>query len=111
MDTVTIKVRRHDPTAGEPPRLEEYRIPHQEGMRILDALLYIYEEVDPSLAHRYSCKIGNCKVCQMKADGKTVYACQERLQDGMVLEPLPSFEEVRDLVCNLHKRVKLMVGD
>lgn len=105
METVTIEVRRHDPTTGEPPGLEQYTIPYQEGMRILDALLYIYEEVDPSLAYRHSCKIGNCKVCLMKANGKTVYACQERLQDGMVLEPLSEFEEVRDLVCNLHKRI------
>jgi succinate dehydrogenase/fumarate reductase-like Fe-S protein len=42
----------------------------------------------------------------MKANGKTVYSCQERLEDGMVLEPLSAFVEIRDLVCDLHKRVK-----
>ena len=106
MEAVTVSVRRHDPTTGEPTKLEQYSVPYQEGMRILDALLYIYEEVDHSVAYRYSCKIGNCKVCLMKANGKTVYACQERLEDGMVLEPLSAFVEVRDLVCDLNKRVK-----
>ena len=106
METITIKVRRHDPTKSEATRLEAYTIPYQEGMRILDALLYIGEEKEHSLAHRYSCKIGNCKVCLMKANGKTVYSCQERLEPGMTIEPLSQFEEVRDLVCDLHKRVK-----
>lgn len=107
METVTIKIRRHDPTVGEAPTLQEYTVPYQEGMRILDALLYIAEGIDPSLAYRYSCKIGNCKVCLMKANGKTVYSCQERLEPGMVLEPLTQFEEVRDLVCDLHKRAEV----
>jgi succinate dehydrogenase/fumarate reductase-like Fe-S protein len=104
METVTIKVRRHDPTAEGEPTLHEYTVPYQEGMRILDALLYISEGTDPSLTYRYSCKIGNCKVCLMKANGRTVYSCQERLEPGMVLEPLSQFEEIRDLVCDLHKR-------
>jgi fumarate reductase (CoM/CoB) subunit B len=106
MGTVAIKVRRNDPTSGLPSELKEYTIPYQEGMRILDALVYISEKVDPSLAYRYSCKIGNCRICLMKANGQTVYACQERLQPGMVIEPLPQFEEVRDLVCDLHSRAK-----
>lgn len=106
METVTVKIRRHDPTTDEPSKLEEFTIPYQEGMRVMDAVLHIYEEVDPSLAFRYSCKIGNCKVCLMKANGETIYACQERLEDGMVIEPLSQFEEVRDLVCDLNKKVK-----
>ena len=106
METVTVSVRRHDPTTGEETKVEHYSVPYQEGIRILDALLYIYEEVDHSVAYRYSCKIGNCKVCLMKANGKTVYACQERLEHGMVLEPLSAFVEVRDLVCDLNKRAK-----
>ena len=106
METITIKVRRHDPTKDEAAKLEAYVIPYQEGMRILDALLYISEEKEHSLAYRHSCKIGNCRVCLMKANGKTVYSCQERLEPGMTIEPLSPFEEVRDLVCDLHKRVK-----
>jgi succinate dehydrogenase/fumarate reductase-like Fe-S protein len=106
METITIKVRRHDPAVNGAPTFQEYSVPYQEGMRILDALLYIAEGIDPSLAYRYSCKIGNCKVCLMKANGKTVYSCQARLQPDMVLEPLTQFEDVRDLVCDLHKRAE-----
>jgi succinate dehydrogenase/fumarate reductase iron-sulfur protein len=105
METVTVRIRRYDPTSDVSSKLEEFTIPYQEGMRILDALLYIYEGVDHSLAFRYSCKIGNCKICLMKANGKTVYACQERLEDGMVLEPLSHFEDIRDLVCGFKKKV------
>jgi len=105
METVTVRIRRYDPTSDVSSKLEEFTIPYQQDMRILDALLYIYEGVDHSLAFRYSCKIGNCKICLMKANGKTVYACQERLEDGMVLEPLSQFEDIRDLVCDLKKKV------
>ena len=106
METISIKVRRHDPSTGKAPVLKEYTVPYEEGMRILDALLYVYEEVDHSFACRYSCKVGNCKVCLVKANGKTMYSCQERVENGMVIEPMPEFAEVRDVVCDLHKRVK-----
>ena len=107
METVTVKIRRHDPALpGDPKRLEQHTIPYQEGMRIMDALLHIFEQEDHTLAFRCSCKIGNCKVCLVKANGKKVLGCQERLEDGMIIEPLQQFEEVRDLVYNFHKKVK-----
>jgi succinate dehydrogenase/fumarate reductase iron-sulfur protein len=98
MKTATVKVLKYDPTLDEEARLQEYLVPFQDGMRVSDALQYIYEEIDHSLAFRCSCRISNCQICLMKANGKTIYACQERLSDEMILEPLPGFDVVRDLV-------------
>jgi succinate dehydrogenase/fumarate reductase-like Fe-S protein len=42
----------------------------------------------------------------MKANGKTIYSCQEKLVDGMVLEPMHEYVELRDLVVDLHQRNK-----
>jgi succinate dehydrogenase/fumarate reductase iron-sulfur protein len=106
MKTVTVHVRRYDPESDKSPTLQAFVVNFQEGMRVYDALQYIYEELDPSLGFRCSCRISNCKICLMRANSKTIYACQERLQDGMILEPLPGFGVVRDLVVDFNRKTK-----
>jgi succinate dehydrogenase/fumarate reductase-like Fe-S protein len=106
METVTVEVVRTDPRGSEPSRLDKFTVPFEEGMRIVDALEYIFQELDHTLAYRCSCLISNCQICLIKANGKTVYACQEALANGMVLEPLPEFAPVRDLVTDLSKRLR-----
>ena len=49
-------------------------------MSVLDALIWVRGNLDSSLAIRYSCTNANtCKECMVKVEGKTVYACTERL--------------------------------
>ena len=68
---------------------------------MLDALLWIRNRSDPSLAIRYSCINANvCKECTIAIDGRVAYACTTRLRAGpaMVLDPLPGKRVLRDLV-------------
>lgn len=94
--TISFKVLRDSIDGGEPTYVE-YEVPYKPGMRILDGLLYIYEETDHSLAVRHSCKIGNCQVCLVNANGKTVYSCQEPLEASMTIGPVPKMLRIRDL--------------
>ncbi len=102
--TLRIKVHRQD--AGETEgRLEEYTVPHWEGIKILDALRYIQEEIDHSLAVRWSCRIEDCRTCQMLVNGKSMLSCQIPLEDRMVIEPIPRFRLIRDLVVEFGEKM------
>ena len=79
----------------------DYEIPVGEAASLLDGLRWVRENLDESLAFRYSCINANaCKECMMHFDGKTVYACVARLQDGAdhQVAPLPNKSRIRDLI-------------
>lgn len=94
-----LRVRRG--IAEEPPRYQEFTVPFEEGGTVLDALIWIRNRQDPSLAIRYSCINANvCKECTIAIDGVVDYACTTRLREDrvMTLEPLPRKPVLRDLV-------------
>jgi len=43
--------------------VKTYQVPVGEGMTVLDGLHYIKDNLDPSLAWRYSCRMGICGSC------------------------------------------------
>jgi succinate dehydrogenase/fumarate reductase-like Fe-S protein len=99
--TVILHVRRGRP--GEPVRHQTYEVPYTENLSALEALLWIREHVDPSLAVRYSCRISNaCKTCIACVNGTKVYLCATPVREGDVIDPLPSRPLLRDLVVDLH---------
>ena len=95
--TATLTVRRGTPEHGFD---QDYDVPYSEGMSILDALMWIRVNSDPTLAVRYSCINANaCKECTVQVDGKTTYACTARLgPEGARVEPIPTKTLIRDLV-------------
>lgn len=104
-EQITFKVTRYDPLKDTVAHLKEYTIPYREHMPILDALLYVYEEIDHTLAARFSCEVGSCQVCQLRVNGKTAFACQEEAKEGMVVEPLPHYFHVKDLVVDFNRKM------
>src|SRR2546427_12931780 len=98
--TARLRVRRGP--ADEPqPRYQEFALPFEPGTTVLDALIAIRRQQDPSLAIRYSCINANvCKECLIAIDGVIAYACTTRLTAGTVvtLDPLPGKQVLRDLV-------------
>lgn len=72
---------------------------------MLEALLQIQDEQDPSLAFRYACRGAVCGSCAMSINGKLNLACRVQLKnlhtDRVVLEPLPRFEILKDLVVDM----------
>jgi succinate dehydrogenase/fumarate reductase-like Fe-S protein len=81
----------------------EYEVPEYEyAVTVMQILDYIYEELDHSLAYfRHSaCCQGVCARCAVKANGKNVLACVEKVEPGtavLTLEPAGN-RVLRDLV-------------
>jgi succinate dehydrogenase/fumarate reductase-like Fe-S protein len=100
--TARLRIRRG--TAGEKPRYETFDVPFEDGATVLDALIWLRAERDPSLAIRYSCINANvCKECTIVIDGIVDYACTTRLRPDFVttLEPLRGKPVLRDLVSEM----------
>ncbi len=61
-DTVRLKVFRYDPEVEgkQEPRFDDFLIPYERGMTVLDALIYARDEFDSSLTFRHSCRMAVC---------------------------------------------------
>ncbi len=100
--SVHLKILRFDPGRDENPHHETYTVPvTDEKMNLLQALEYIYEEQDDTLAfRRYSCGVQYCNSCMMLINGKSAHACLTIVQPGDEIEvaPLKGKRVVRDLI-------------
>lgn len=69
---------------------------------VLDALLKIKNEIDPTLTFRRSCREGICGSCSMNIGGTNTLACISRIDPDTSkpckIYPLPHMYVVRDLV-------------
>ncbi|MBL6621954.1 MAG: succinate dehydrogenase iron-sulfur subunit, partial [Rickettsiales bacterium] len=71
-----FKVYRYDPEDGQNPRIDSYEINMDEcGPMVLDAIIKIKNEIDPTLTFRRSCREGICGSCAMNIDGTNTLAC------------------------------------
>lgn len=72
---------------------------------MLEALLKIQAEQDPSLAFRYACRGAICGSCAMSINGRLDLACRVLLEKlparRVVLEPLPNYDVIKDLVLDM----------
>ena len=84
-------------------RYDEFEVPYEDGMSVLDALRWIRGHLDSSLAIRYSCINANaCKTCMALVNGEVEYACTAKLMpDIITVEPLPKRPLIRDLVTDI----------
>ena len=102
----TFKVYRYDPDTGENPALDTYIIDRDKcGPMVLDAIIYIKDQVDPTLTFRRSCREGICGSCAMNIDGKNTLACLKAIDDtkgDIKIYPLPHMPVVKDLVPDLN---------
>jgi succinate dehydrogenase / fumarate reductase iron-sulfur subunit len=111
----TFKIYRWDPedvdAEGKPknPRWDSYVIDTSKcGPMVLDALIYIKNEVDSTLTFRRSCREGICGSCAMNiGDGRgtNTLACTKAIADlngDVTISPLPHMPVVKDLVPDLN---------
>ena len=101
---VKFVVRRWDPER-KAFFTSTYEVPVRKGMTVLDALLYIKENLDETLAFRYSCRMGICGSCALRVNGKATSICNLQVlelgTDTVVLEPLANLPPIRDLVVDV----------
>ncbi|MFQ6065643.1 MAG: 2Fe-2S iron-sulfur cluster-binding protein, partial [Candidatus Bathyarchaeia archaeon] len=72
--TVKFKIHRFDPERNK-HYLSTYEVPTRTGMTILDALLYIKDNLDGTLTFRHQCRMGQCGSCGVVVNGKPMLAC------------------------------------
>jgi succinate dehydrogenase / fumarate reductase iron-sulfur subunit len=100
-----FKIYRWNPDDGRNPQTDTYQVDLDAcGPMVLDALIKIKNEIDPTLTFRRSCREGICGSCAMNIDGTNTLACLKPIADvkGAVrINPLPHMAVVKDLVPDL----------
>ncbi len=108
------------------PHYERYEVPVKQGMNVLEALFYIQDHYDSTLAFRYACRGAICGACGMTINKFPRLACKtqiSRLKSEKVLkiletefgdtsdwdeeteilvEPLPNMDIIKDLVVDMN---------
>jgi succinate dehydrogenase / fumarate reductase iron-sulfur subunit len=101
--TVRFKVFRYKP-GDQAPRYDEFPVPVGPRTTVLDALLSVRRQQDPSLTVRHSCLHASCGTCGLRVNGREVLACVTRLEglgDEVVVEPLAGAPLAGDLVVDM----------
>jgi succinate dehydrogenase/fumarate reductase-like Fe-S protein len=103
---VKVTVSRCDPTKNEQPYQQTFEVPVVEGMAVLQVLDYIYENLDHTLSYydHGICAQGICKRCTALVNGKPELICQYQVVEDLLVEPLPKFKIIKDLVFDRERR-------
>ena len=112
---VEFKVQRFDPV-DQKRSVSSFKVPIRKGTTVLDALMYIKDNLDDSLTFRHSCRMGICGSCGVNINGTPMLACYTQVldlqADSLLVEPLSTLPVVKDLVVDLepffatYKRIK-----
>jgi len=101
----TFRIYRWEPDSGDNPRLDTYEIDLANcGPMVLDAIIYIKNEIDSTLTFRRSCREGICGSCAMNIGGTNTLACTKAIAEfssDIAIYPLPHLPVVKDLVPDL----------
>jgi succinate dehydrogenase / fumarate reductase iron-sulfur subunit len=104
-NTRVFRVYRWNPDDGRNPRIDSYVLDLDDcGPMVLDAVIKIKNEIDPTLTFRRSCREGICGSCAMNIDGTNTLACIKPIADikgDVKINPLPHLPVVKDIVPDL----------
>lgn len=102
-----VNVFRFDPTRREPGHYDrfEVRIEDEKLTTVLDVLLKIQKEQDPSLSFRYACRVSMCGSCGMVINGRERLACKTVVAElkgpEISIRPLNHFPVIKDLAVDM----------
>ena len=107
------------------PKYERYSVPIKPGMTVLEALFYIQDHLDSSLAFRYSCRGAICGSCGITINKFPQLACKTQVdpyenkshvrvpdlhfgdapewdkEKEILIEPLPNMDIIKDLIVDM----------
>lgn len=101
-----VKIKRCDPMGIGTCEafLQAYEVEVNTGMTVLQALLKIVDEQDPSVTFRRSCRSAICGSCSMMINGRAKLACNTSIEEEfekfgeIKIEPLKNHTVIKDLV-------------
>jgi fumarate reductase iron-sulfur subunit len=93
---------------GADGAFREYEVPRRESQTVLDVVTHVQRHLDPTLAYRYSCRVGMCGSCAMTVNGAPRWTCRthvDKVARGERLEiaPLRNLPVIRDLVTDMRE--------
>ena len=103
---IKFKITRCDPFSLEKcePYWQAYSVDVEEGMTVLEALLKISEEDDPTLSFRRSCRSAICGSCAVTVNGFPKLACSTQIlplykkEGEMTVGPISNHRVIKDLI-------------
>ena len=107
MPSITFHVKRYDPARDEKgsSRVDDFVVPYETSLTVLEGLFYIQESLDGSLSFRYCCRASICGSCAMYINGRYRLACQTNVKhlhsDEVTVAPMPHLPLIKDLVCDM----------
>ncbi|MEJ2724540.1 MAG: succinate dehydrogenase iron-sulfur subunit [Deltaproteobacteria bacterium] len=103
-----VKIFRYDPLKGGAGHYDRFELDVEDETTttILDVLLRIQKEQDPSLSFRYACRVNMCGSCGMVINGREALACKTNVSDlnketEITIRPLNHFPIIKDLVVDM----------
>lgn len=104
--TLTISIYRFNPDVDENPKMQIFKLDRAKaGNMVLDALIYIKNNIDSSLTFRRSCREGVCGSCSMNINGANTLACTAHIPEKetsvVSVRPLPHMSVLKDLAVDM----------
>lgn len=99
-----LLLQRYDPEHDDAPRQQRFSVPADHTTSVLDALLYVQQQLDPTLALRWSCRMAICGSCGVMVNGIPKLGCKTFLRDyssEIVIAPLAHFGIEKDLIVDM----------
>ena len=100
-----FRVYRWSPDDDSNPTIDRFEVDLDScGPMVLDAIIKIKNEIDPTLTFRRSCREGICGSCAMNIDGTNTLACTmpiAEIKGDVKVNPLPHLPVVKDIVPDL----------
>lgn len=95
----------------EKPTMQEYDVDLNTcGPMVLDGLIKIKNDIDPTLTFRRSCREGICGSCAMNIGGVNTLACISKIDTNLSkpvkIYPLPHMYVIKDLVPDMNNFYK-----
>ena len=98
-----VRVWRGDADGGA---FEEYRVPYEEGMVLLDVIHTVQATQAGNLAVRWNCKAGKCGSCGAEVNGRPRLMCMTRMNlfpagEPITVAPMKTFPLIKDLATDV----------
>ncbi len=99
-----FSVYRKEPGQGSKPGRSTYTVELADDATVMDALLKIRDEQDPTLGFRGSCGHGYCADCTVRVNGKAAFSCAAKVAPlaakggEIAVEPIRNMPVVKDLI-------------
>ena len=95
---IRVKIFRYGKNGKIKARYDEYDVPIEPLMTVLDVLDFIYENLDSTISYNSNCRRGTCAVCTVLVNGKAAKSCVIKVYEDITIEPVSKEKCIKDLV-------------